>query len=173
MGLEGGLRLIDAGADATAAGGSQPKGVVTTALDAANAAEAAGHANELMWLPSLMSTQLQDARPPADEEAQWRALFQRPPIEYLLRSAISCSLGERVGELFLGSHALHFRASAGTFRLTAKGKERQSLSMPYCRIKNFTKTSAKLGGYKGFVLELAPSRAGEKAEPLAFSGFTW
>ena len=70
MGLEGGLRLIDAGADATAAGGSQPKGVVTTALDAANAAEAAGHANELMWLPSLMSTQLQDARPPADEEAR-------------------------------------------------------------------------------------------------------
>ena len=173
-GLEGGLRLIDAGgADGVgAASGDSDSGLVASALDAADAREASGKADELMWMPSLMSTQ-QEARPSAEEEATWRGLFGRPPVEYLLRSTLSCTMGERAGDLYLGSHALHFRASAGSF---IKGKERLSTSVAYSRVANITKRSGKLAGYKGFVIELASAQAakgGERMEPLIFSGFTW
>ena len=112
-----------------------------------------------MWLPSLMSAHDDGNHPPtADEEAQWRALFDRPQLEFLLRGAISCNLGERAGELYLGSHALHFRASAGTLQERARGKskERTSVSVPYARIGKLSKKSGKRTGYKGFVIELAP-----------------
>ena len=97
-GLEGGLRLIDAGASDNSTLEAESDRVAS-ALDTADALEASGQAIG-MWLPSLMSTH-QEVRPSADEESQWRSLFHRPSIEYLLRAPISCSLGDKAGELYL------------------------------------------------------------------------
>ena len=175
--LESGLRFLDAGAEvalpksqstpqAASAGEGGDHEALRVASSAASGAGSGSHgklegkaegnlegkdegkAPPLMWLPALMSSQVETVRPSADEEAAWRSLFSRPSRrEYLLRSPISCSLGEastgssaKAGDLYLGSHALHFRAGAGTL-LVASRKGKKGARHSRCRMR-------ALGGFR-------------------------
>lgn len=168
----GGVRLIDAG-DAVPSKELDEREAMRSAVDEADAQAASGRAPQVMWLPELMSMRDPEARPLNEDEMQWRTLFGRKSHEHLLRAPISCSLGERAGDLYLGSHGLHFRASGNTLPRATKGKERLTVSLPYERIQNISKKSGKRSGYKGFVLDLHPTKPGERSEPVTLSGFAW
>eukprot|EP00966_Prymnesium_polylepis_P151193 3493304-Prymnesium_polylepis.1 len=135
------------------------------ALDAADAAEATGRfVRPIVWLPSLMRAEEVGHVPSADDERAWRALFEPPPHEHLIRSC-SCSLAEaRVthpGELYVGSHALYFRARdrrAINQAITQSSNHDRRASTArgvavaeYARVANVAKRSAKMSSAKGFV----------------------
>ncbi len=183
--LECGLRLIDAGADAA---------TQRAALDAADAREAAGVATNVMWLSAL--TCAYEGKPTAEEEAAWRATFERPEGEHLVRCYASCTLGEKSGDLYLGSHSMHFKPKDAALSMKSKAsKLLRWYALEWHRVLTITKKSGKLSGYKGFVIVLAPtdgkaggggggggsgsgsggSRAGasDKGDAITLSGFAW
>ena len=109
--LEGGLRLIDAGVQGDAE-------AQRAALDAADVAEAFGQVRNVMWLSPL--TCPYDGKPTPEEEATWRATFERPDAEHLVRYYPSCTLGETSGDLYLGSYSMHFKPKEGALSMTSK-----------------------------------------------------
>ena len=105
------------------------------------------------------------------QEVMWRNVFGRAEFEHLVRVYTSCTLSEKSGDLYLGSHSLHFRGKDAT--IARRGKERSTVSLPYTRVRSITKKSGKLSGYKGFTMELSPARPGDKVEAFTLAGFAW
>ena len=158
--LEGGLRLIDAGVQGDAE-------AQRAALDAADVAEAFGEVRNVMWLSPL--TCPYDGKPTAEEEATWRSMFERPDAEHLVRYYPSCTLGEKSGDLYLGSFSMHFKPKDGALSMASKANRLLKwYSLEWHRVLTIIKKSGKLSGYKGFVILLAPAdRAGASARATA------
>ena len=224
--LDAGLRLINVG--------SGTKQEVGAAFDAADLAAAMGREQPHLWLPALLLHE--EARPSAADEGAWRALFERPPNELLLK-ALTCACantdilaaerraaeteavlearalgglelvdrsrsgarrpplseqlaaapraadaaalkegGASLGELWLGSHSLHFRckekvtyaelarkklrsrkaaakAAAAAADEENEATRRHVLSVEYADILSITKRSGTRHAAKGVVIE--------------------
>ena len=131
------------------------------ALNEVDEAIAMGRARPVVWLGPFLC--IEDNRASAEEEVAWRAAFVVPSHEFLVR-VLSCSLldkKELAGELFVGSHSLHFKSR---MKLPDQygGKERESrvLTVAYNRIVSFAKRPGKLPGRPAAWCDGAPRGSG-------------
>ena len=155
--LDGGLRITDCGVGASAA-------QVQVALNEVDEAIAMGRARPVVWLGPFLCTE--ENRASAEEEAAWRGAFAVPGHEFLVR-ALSCSLVEKkelAGELFVGSHSLHFKSRVKLpDQFGGKEREARLLTVAYTRIVSFAKRAGKLPANKGFVVHYIAADGGVAA----------
>ena len=106
-----------------------------------------------------------------------------------MRSYASCTLGEKSGDLYLGSHSMHFKPKDAALSMKKASKQLRWYALEWHRVRSIVKKSGSFSGYKGFVLLLASNterkggggggggagggRAADKGDAITLSGFTW